>query len=257
MYLFGGKLSSKLSPFIAVFLFSCVLLTPARAAQQTPSFYSQATDIETGELLYQEVFYISSDELLVYYYDANNQFIAERKVFEPKQIFNPNFYLKDYRLDSEVGVRQLDGGQEMFLRKPGKDTVKTKAIDAKGDVLVSDAGFNNLILQNWQALVEQEQTVSFKFTFPNRLLLVSMNLKRLPCENDDKNVVCISLGLDNWLFSKVAGQTLIRYAKDTQQLLSFTGTSNIATESGKPLKARIDYFYSDFDTFTEQLAYPD
>ncbi len=125
------------------------------------------------------------------------------------------------------------------------------------DGLVSDAGFDRFIAENWQVLVDDRDSIGFDFAVPSRAQSVPMTIAPLDSKTCADKVLggvpdtiagevatdyCFKLTARNWIVAQVLRPIYLTYDVD-QRLSVFRGLSNIRGAKNERLRVLINYQY--------------
>ena len=203
------------------------------------SVTGEARDPASGRLLYREDHLIretgaAPTARVVLYRCADGTPFARKRVDYSASATAPSFTLTDAR----------DGYREGLERSGGKATTfsgsKTGTVPATGDALVADAGFDEFLRRRWDTLVGKG-SVPFQFVVPSFGKALDFNVASLGKQTIDGTAVqSFRLKLDGML-GLVAPTIDVAYDATDKTLRRFTGVSNIRSDAGKNLKARIDF----------------
>ena len=215
------------------------LLYSAAANAEVIRFYGEAFALnskseQTAEntekepdLLYREYHTLryKEDTLLyrhVEYRDPSGELIASKENFYHSSGLTPDFTLQDHRREYYESAVISSGKIQMTLKEPGEKK-KQKRMSAP-DNLVVDAGFDNLIQQRWNDLING-QPVDFEFASPARQSLIGF---RLTLDSIDGQQVNFKMTLSSRLLAWLVDPLFLRYDRTTRRLLSYQGLTNIA-----------------------------
>lgn len=125
------------------------------------------------------------------------------------------------------------------------------------DGLVSDAGFDRFIAENWSLLVDQQQSIDFDFAVPSRAQAVPMAITPVGAETCAEKVLgdvpetiksdasiehCFKLTAKSWIVAQVLKPIYLTYSAD-KRLSVFRGLSNIRGAGNERLRVFIQYQY--------------
>lgn len=155
---------------------------------------------------------------------------------------------------------------ESDIENPALGIKQLKSGRAERSGLVTDAGFDNYVRENWSALIDSEQKLAFAFAVPSRGQSVAMTIKALSKEECTERVKqgvppkllgsdgiadvdgesgerCFRLEAKNWIIAKVLKPIYLVY--DQQQRLQwFRGLSNIRGQNNEKLRVLIKYHHA-------------
>ncbi len=196
-------------------------LAASATEQPRADIVGEAQDRRSGELLYRE-YYVCTDEGLrctVEYRDAAGERIAFKTLDYTAARHAPLVVFEDFRHDRQVQL-QL----------------------AQADDLVVDAGFDNYVRSRWTDL-SSGQTVTFRLRIVDADKPFRMRAKQVgDCPSEQ---LCLRVEVDSWLLGLVAPTIDLVYDRESQQLLRFSGVSNIRSADNKSQQVDIAYRYLD------------
>jgi hypothetical protein len=207
-------------------------------------FAGTAKQIDTRQLLYRELHYLSDpgttrEVHLVHYQCPNSDAVFARKeLFYGANRVAPRFTLTDPRIGFVEGVRNLGDGRTQVFHKHGPQRNEKTASLPRGKTLVIDAGFDEFVRRNWDAL-ERGQAVKFSFLVPSRLQAIDFKLTKHHEETLDgvaASVFRLNLsGLLGWLLPYIE----VSYRKSDRLLVRYKGLTNMRDLAGDNLAAEI------------------
>lgn len=221
-----------------------LLLSASVGARADFSYQGEARDPESGALLYEEHHLLRRDgdrplERRVLYRCPDGRAFARKRVQYAGSGRAPLFELVDERAGYREGTRATNGGIEAFVQTPREREERRATLDA-GAALVVDAGFDEFVRSQWEAL-QQGETVRLDFLVPSRLDTYGFTLKRVGRVGEGEaaaSVFRLSLG---GLVGLFAPDIEVRYRDADRRLMRFEGVTNIRTEGEDNLVARIDF----------------
>ncbi|MEM1089051.1 MAG: hypothetical protein AAF552_00205 [Pseudomonadota bacterium] len=225
-------------------LFISALLLSASASAETivKTMTGYATDAKTGELLYLE-----EHERTVEDGETTSQIIRYRApegdVFAQKVLDfrdnprRPLFTLEDTLRNYREGLRETDGGLEVFSAKAGD--LKSEML--KQNQFVADAGFDRIIENDWSTLVTGKP-VKFDFLVPAQTRTVKFRVKKTDeREHEGREAVEFTMepasGLLRWLVDPI----VVLYDVEERTLLKYDGMSNLRNEKMKNYDVDISF----------------
>ena len=207
---------------LATTVVALLTLAPALAQDyRAPLVVGTAYDSNSGSLLYTERHFCSDDKTScnIEYSDALGTVIAEKKLDYSLSLISPALTMLDYRQDLEINV--LAGASEG---------------------MVVDAGFDNYVRSKWDELLSGRD-VDFSFLVVGLDKPLNMRARREISESCGAEEVCLSIGMNSWLLGMLVDPIELSYSQDSQQLLRFSGVSNIKGAAGETLSVDILYQY--------------
>lgn len=258
-------------------LLVCSLLFTANAlalvSADTPLFIAgEAYDPQSGSVVYREQHYCDQQSLKcnVKYQDADGLPMLEKRLDYSVQGAAPDFQQLDLRTGRYIEAISDDNGTQIrigdvtdsALQRNGDealdhtanalvDIIQPAEFDTTllqaSDALVIDAGFDNFVRQQWQALMDGD-TVSFKFAVPARGVAVAMNIKPLSQDKctalvSDSAARCFQLSPKSLLYKVFLKPIQLAYDSDSRRLLAFKGLSSIKDNDNKAQVVLIRYRY--------------
>ena len=221
----------------------CLLLSlSAASAAADLTFTGYARHPDTGALLYVETHAVknagSAGEQRVVLYRTSPDAIpfARKHLVYGAARSRPGLEFEDKRSgfaesfiarDSRVSARRGDGA----------DTRSKPVTDRN---LVVDAGFDEFVRENWQALQRGDALIA-PFLVPSRLTTYDFKVRKISSERidgGDASVIRLSLsGALGWILPDLD----VAYRDSDRRLLRYRGLTNIRDATGKLLEARIDF----------------
>lgn len=223
----------RLSALVVLTVASLPCIASLQAVQ------GQARDPASGRLLYREDHLVRGAddapvERLVLYRCPDGTAFARKRVDYAASATAPAFSLTDARDGYREGMRRDGARTEVW----SGDTRETLA--AGGDALVADAGFDEFLRRRWDAL-QARRALPIRFVVPSFGKSMRFHVERLgAAEIDGTPVQNFRLELDG-LLGLVAPDIDVAYDSATRRLRRFSGVSNIRSDAGKALRARIDF----------------
>lgn len=181
----------------------------------------EAYDQRDGLISYRELHFCTADALRcsIQYQNPDGKLIARKDL--------------DYRNAPnapEVSVHDIRMSQRQTIT----------AQDEKG--LVVDAGFDNFVRSQWDALLTGE-SVKFRFLVVGRSKPFTMRAQRDDSRSCSQDELCLTVALDSWLLGMLADPIDLTYSLTERRLKRFQGVSNIRSASGEALNVDIQYDY--------------
>lgn len=203
-----------------------------------------AYDLEDQSLLYQEYHYYSADKLdhRVVYKNPEREDIAVKTVDYRSGYTTPAFNQQSLIYTEELSVSMSD--DDLLIRYLFGGSDAKEQLVSKKQPLVIDAGFDNYIRENWQALVGNEM-LTFYFPAVTRQSLIKLRIVSQPCSYETTTDKCFALNSASWVIRLVLDPIELGYDKDAQRLTRFRGLANLSDDKGDGLKVDIKYRYED------------
>jgi hypothetical protein len=208
-------------------------ITSLRAVQ------GQARDPASGRLLYREDHLIRGDdaapaERLVLYRCPDGTAFARKHVDYAASQIAPAFSLVDARDGYREGLDRVGARTDVW-------SGAKRAVLAAGDgALVADAGFDEFLRRRWDALRAQGE-LPIRFVVPSFGRSMAFHVERRDASRiDGVPVQNFRLRLDGPL-GLFTPNIDVAYDSIQRTLRRFDGISNIRSDAGKALRARIDF----------------
>ena len=115
-------------------------------------------------------------------------------------------------------------------------------IELKGKRLVTDAGFDQFVRENWDVLVQGERQ-KVDFLVPSRLSIVPFRMEKVDCIDGVENALCLSIETSAWWLRLLVNPVFLAYDLEHKYLLRFVGRANISDENGDYQTVDIHYEY--------------
>jgi hypothetical protein len=202
-----------------------------------------ARNPRTSAVLYREQHWLRSDgdrlvERLVLYRCPDGIVFARKRIDYRASAVAPAFEYVDARSGYREGLRRTKG-VELFYRPDGNSAELSAPVRAAQ--LVVDAGFDEYIRANWNALVAGK-TVPLEFAIPSRLRSMGFSVSRFGATRiAGEPAWQFRLKLSGWL-GLIVPAIDVSYGQQSRRLLRFEGMSSLRDDAGrKPLMARIDF----------------
>jgi hypothetical protein len=211
---------------------------PASAALL--SVQGDARDPASERLLYREHHLIRRDgvhplQRVVLYRCPDGTAFARKQVDYRDSRIAPEFDLVDARDGYREGLRRT--GSEISVYSGGRSAVLQ--VDAPDVALVADAGFDEFLRTRWGPLLSQG-SLPIRFAVPAHVRDLKFNVRSLGAARiEGRPVQVFQLKLGG-LLALVSPRIDVAYGND-RSLRRYTGLTNIRSDAGKPLQARIDF----------------
>lgn len=226
---------------ICCLILGCLILATTSAAADL-TFTGFARHPDTGALLYVETHAVkdpgSADEqrVVLYQRDAGASPFARKHLVYGSARTRPGFVFEDRRSGYAESFAERDS-RVSARAGAGADT-RSKSVTARG--LVVDAGFDEFVRENWQALQRGDALVA-PFLVPSRLTSVNFKVRKVTHTRIDgqmASVIRLSLsGALGWFLPDID----VSYRNRDRQLLRYRGLTNIRDVTGDLIEAQIDF----------------
>ncbi len=221
----------------------------AAAAEQQVRFQGTAESLDSGVTVYTE-HHRQSGECRdgfwtprtheVTYRNPEGEIIAEKTIDYGETPARPSFTLEDKRFGERMEVRNPDDNHVRILyRTSSGDTSRYRPRVPDNGVI--DAGFEVMVRQNWETLVEDGNSVEIEFLAPTRGKFYAFEAE--PAEMaklDGEHVFRISVA--GWVSSWFVDPIYLAY-DEQRQLTDFHGLTNILRNPDDNHRAHIRYDY--------------
>lgn len=235
------------------FVLLCLVFISSSTLANTPvndasfTFVGVAHDIDSNAVLYKESHAVILNQEQKYkttsvqYEDAQGEVFAKKSLDFTQNLLAPSVYFKDSRVGTLVEVESTDSGLNVNYESVSDSAeAMIKAVPR----MVVDAGFDQMMLKNWDALLNNKP-MDFEFLAPTRAELIGFTLTPL---SQDEAVIKFRLAPSNFVLRLLVDPIKLTYDKQTKRILTYEGLTNIEeVKQGKPTGeyyvARIDYAY--------------
>jgi len=222
-------------------LLTVMLFSPNTRAT---NLVGEAVDLTTGAPLYTEVHTFSAldgeqPSMASSYLTPDNELIASRVVR-----FDKSQKVSEYRLQiAASGYREsIVRDQESLtfqIEEAGLAPIREVLKLARDKTPIIDAGMNNLILRNWDALI-QGKRLRFEFASTAQLGLVKLQVKHDKSLSDDQMTV-FTMTAANPLIRLLIAPIKVGFYQHSKQLAYYRGISNLKNEQGDAFRVEITF----------------
>lgn len=208
-------------------------------------FVGNAFDPNTGELIYKEHHKVSLNQNQEYlkaqviYKDKQGEVFAQKQLDFSDALLVPKVSFTDTRSQVTLNIqRQQD--VVMIQYQDQRDSLKADV--RYQQKMVVDAGFDQLLLENWDKVLSGE-TLKFDFLAPTRGQLIGFSL--IPTIQTD-SIIQFDLEPSNFLISLLVDPIKLTYDKRNRRILRYEGLTNIEdiSQDGEYFVAKIEYEYA-------------
>ena len=234
-----------------VCLFALVLLQvtqQAYAKEVSVRVVGAAFDLDSTAPLYTETHCVSDNALThnVLYRDMEQELIAHKVLDYSSGPLTPSFVQHNFYSQEVIAVELRQDQLIMTVKAAGNPEPQEFLfpVSQASMPIVIDAGFDNFVTQNWNALVGG-QSKQFQFPFAARESLVDLRVKAARCSYSSETDQCFILRLDNWLIGRLVSSIELGYDPVLKRLTRFRGLSNIGDAKGAGQSVDIRYRYQD------------
>ena len=223
----------------------CILLLSFHANGSQPLVIGDAYAQGTDQLLYSEVHrkQVGDYQHVVSYVGPDGEPFGEKKLSYKEEGFAPTYSFFDNRINLTQGVKCLENSRfEVFHTRKDKPA-RLISHKSKGEPVV-DAGFNNFILQNWDALSAGE-TIELDFLVPAKFRFVRFKIDKVDAGKKSDDIAWFRMHASNPIIHLMLRDIKLGYDKESKRLTTYDGISNIYNEKGKSQRVTIQYRYAD------------
>jgi hypothetical protein len=207
-----------------------------------------AFDLDSTAPLYTETHCVSDNALThnVLYRDMEQELIAHKVLDYSSGPLTPSFVQHNFYSQEVIAVELRQDQLIMTVKAAGNPEPQEFLfpVSQASMPIVIDAGFDNFVTQNWNALVGG-QSKQFQFPFAARESLVDLRVKAARCSYSNETDQCFILRLDNWLIGRLVSSIELGYDPVLKRLTRFRGLSNIGDAKGAGQSVDIRYRYQD------------
>jgi hypothetical protein len=233
--------------FVCIFIVALLPVTRQAYAQEVNvRVIGEAFALDSIELLYTETHCVSDKALThdVLYRDREQELIAHKVLNYASGLLTPSFVQHNFYSQEVIAV-ELRQDQLIMAVKTADNPEPQEflfSISEASMPIVIDAGFDNFVTQNWNAIVGG-QSKQFQFPFAARESLVDLRISAARCSYDNETDQCFILRLDNWLIGRLVASIELGYDANLRRLTRFRGLSNIGDAKGAGQSVDIRYRY--------------
>ena len=220
----------------------------AYAKEVSVRVIGEAFDLDSSVPLYTETHCVSDNALThdVLYRDMAQELIAHKALNYSTGPLTPSFVQHNFYSQEVIAVELRQDQLIMTVKAAGNPEPQEFLfpVSQASMPIVIDAGFDNFVTQNWNALVGG-QSKQFQFPFAARESLVDLRVKAARCSYSNETDQCFILRLDNWLIGRLVSSIELGYDPVLKRLTRFRGLSNIGDAKGAGQSVDIRYRYQD------------
>ncbi len=227
---------------ILVLALLMILPLSLAAQQRLETAVGLAYDKDSGELLYREEHFqrFEGDQIRqrqVLYRCPRGPVFARKQVDYRDSLFAPAFSMQDLRSGLREGLRRENGQAEVYIQRGGESRESAATLSAVNN-LVADAGFDEFIRRNWDALQDGDRPrIQFVLTF--RQSTAGFRVRKVGDEDiDGQPASTFRLSLSGVLGLFVSSIEA-SYHRETRALLRYEGVSNVRDVDGENYVTRI------------------
>ena len=242
---------------VCVFMVVLFPVTQRASAQEVSvRVVGDAVALDSTEPLYTETYCVRDNELThdVLYRDMEQALIAHKVLDYASGSLTPSFVQHNFYSQEVIAV-ELRQEQLIMAVKTADNPQPQEFLLPVSEAslpIVIDAGFDNFVTQNWNAIVGG-QSKQFQFPFAARESLVDLRISAARCSYDTEADQCFILRLDNWLIGRLVASIELGYDANLRRLTRFRGLSNIGDAKGAGQSVDIRYRYDNLSALACSL----
>jgi hypothetical protein len=229
------------------FLLPLLLLVSMNALgdQNFRAYRGTANQLASGKFLYQEQHWLrfvgaKLAERVVLYQCANGQAFGRKIMRVSTNAQVPEFDLIDQRTGYKEGIKRAAKGFEVYTQLNRGKPQKAETIEATAQRLVADAGFDEFVRANWNALLARE-SVKLNFVVPGELDYIGFKLNwqaKTTIDGEPAQVFELApSGLLGWIVDGIE----VTYTDRERRLARFAGLSNLRDLQSKNYEVDIRF----------------
>jgi hypothetical protein len=223
-----------------------VLATAAAFATVVPEplsrFEGVARSATDGRVLYRELHFVRRADARVVqrtvFYTCEDGRPFARKDLNYADPLIPDLDITDARAGTRTTVTR-DGGEHVITSTASGKTPRVHRFRSEKDLVV-DAGFNELLLRKWDALVAGQE-VAFRIVLLGSGSIHTLKARRIGrtlVAGEDREHFQVALG---GLLGLIAPAIDVWYASSGHGLRLYEGVSNLRDERGREMNVAIDF----------------
>lgn len=204
----------------------------------------EAYDQDTETLIYTEhhSFEYDGDRLIgsqVEYRTPQDEVIGRKTLDFTRSLSVPSYETQLYDGQFIEGLRYTDEGVVIYRSRDGGKSMDEKSIELDG-LMVADAGFNNLMHEQYDELVAGE-TIKFRFIAPNRQMSVRFKAEHTGERDiEGMRVTEFKIAVAS-LIGFFVDPLRLSYDPQSRHLIEYRGLSNVRDPQGELYDVRIRY----------------
>jgi len=222
--------------------------TVASAADAVRRYRGNAFDLKTGVFLYSEnheEHYENGKHAysIVRYRGPDETLICRKAITFRTNRTAPNFRIDDLR-DGYLEAATVAGRMlRLWTRPTRRRDLRYKQVKMPPRAVI-DGGFDYFIRDNWDALVDNGKTLSFRFVAANKLDHYGFSVwKTGTVTVSDIRCARFKLTVSSRLLRLFVDPILVSYDLERRRLMEYRGMSNINDAKGKSHRTRIVFTY--------------
>jgi hypothetical protein len=179
-------------------------------------------------------------ELNVVYRDKNLIVIADKKVDFSKSTLHPDYKMEDKKSGRIESCTKIGNDFSLSFKKNKNEVLKSKTI-AVPSPAVCDAGFSNVVKENFDKLLKGESVV-INMIVPERFDYYSFRYTKVKnVKFSGKDAVLIKMESDNYIIRQLVDPMYLTFDVSTRKLLQYEGVSSISNEKGERYVVKLVY----------------
>lgn len=217
-------------------LFPLLLLLPSFVVAQPEALHGYVGNAygRDGTLLYREQHLIWREHgrtaRLVVYRCPDGAAFARKRLHAEADPAAPDFSLHDAAIGQRITVRRNDGGIALVYLARRNASTQLAQLPLPSHAII-DAGFNEYVLEHWDALLGGA-TQRVAFLLPSRREWVDFSVRRVHTdESAHAGTVVFRLQLGSW-FGFMLPHVDVSYSQGDRRLLDYRGPSNLSNAQG-------------------------
>ena len=224
-----------------VTMLSSLLIAQARSEK----YVGNAVDLKTGKLIYteeHEAFYENEVNVrsIITYRDEKKNVIGKKEIAFVGTSAVASFRREDYRFGTVESAEPVGTGIKLVNKQDAGTAAKEEIVDIPKPMAI-DAGLNNLVRNNWDALAKGEK-INFNLGVPSQLDYFSFRLLKVKDETvAGKKAVVVRFESDHWYIRLFVDPVIVWYDAETRRAVRYEGISNIYNEQGKSYQVRVTF----------------
>ncbi|MFZ4620554.1 MAG: hypothetical protein ACOYNS_08345 [Bacteroidota bacterium] len=228
-----------------IFILLVMGLSMMRAESRTERYVGSAVDLKSGKLIYteeHEAFYDNEVNVrsVITYRDEKKNIIGKKEINFNGTSSVASFRREDYRYGTIESAEQVSTGIKLLNKKDGSSSAKEEIVSIPKPFAI-DAGLNNLVRNNWDALGRNEN-VMFYLGVPSQLDYYQFRLVNVREEMFlGRKSRVIRFESDHWFIRLFVDPVVVWYDTETRRAVKYEGISNLYNEQGKSYVVRVTF----------------
>lgn len=215
------------------------------SAQTQQTFSGRAYKQGTKELVYSEHHTLayqagSIQRRTVVYKTPDGKVLATKVSQYGPDKKTPTFLFQAPSLGYQESVSSKQVGWVVRYQESDKRKAISKQVETPKLTAVIDAGFDEVVLENWDALMGGD-SVPFSFLVPSRQSFIDFTIYKYKQKGDK---VFFKMKIKNTVLSWLLSPIKLEYQSSSKRLLRFSGLGNVPNGDGANHKVDIFYQYA-------------